>query len=195
MLSNLLKTCSCISALPVANLTAPEFLIVPNFSPLELSCVTSGTPPPQVMWSRDGMVLEADGSQVVVMAGSLLIANASQSDSGQYHCSASSSAGLVSSSVQVLVLSEEDSLTEAVVGQDVVLECSSQVPSGVEVLWSFNASTLAPVSSKYVLLRNGSLLIQDVGVEDMGQYSCQLGQVQLLRTLSLTGQAQQSQVT
>ena len=155
---------------------------------LDLECVTTGTPPPQVTWSRDGMVLEADGSEVIITGANLVITNTSLLDSGQYHCSAASTAGLVSSSVQVLVLTEDESVTEAVVREDVVLECSSQVPAGVAVLWSFNDSTLAAVSPKYVLLRDGSLLVQDVWVEDMGEYTCQLGQVTLLRTLALTGQ-------
>ena len=172
---------------PVANIIPSDIVIIPEFSPLELSCVTSGTPPPQVTWSRDGMLLQADGTEVIITEDNLVITNSSVLNSGQYHCTATSSAGLVSSAVQVLVLSEEQRLTEAVVRADVLLECSSGVPAGVAVQWSFNDSTLTPVSSKYVVLRNGSLLVQDVWVEDMGEYTCQLGDVQLRNTLIVTG--------
>ena len=176
-----------VAVFPTAMIVPDETVVILNGTVLELSCVTSGTPPPQVTWSRDGMLLQADGTEVIITEDNLVITNSSVLNSGQYHCTATSSAGLVSSAVQVLVLSEEQRLTEAVVRADVLLECSSGVPAGVAVQWSFNDSTLAPVSSKYVVLRNGSLLVQDVWVEDMGEYTCQLGDIQLRNTLTLTG--------
>lgn len=137
------------------------------------------------------MTLAADGTDGVVITGATLSISAPRGeDSGEYHCSASSTAGLVSSSVEVLVLEDtEDSLTEAVVREDVVLDCISEraVPAGVAVNWVFNSSTLAAVSDQYVVLRNGSLLILGVWVEDMGDYTCEVGQLQLVRTLNLTG--------
>lgn len=174
---------------PTVRILPNESLAIANGTSFVLTCLTSGTPPPRVTWSRDGMTL--DGSEGVVIQGATLSISAPQgADSGEYHCSASSSAGLVSSSVEVLVLGEsEDSVTTAVVREHVVLDCISEgeVPGGVAVSWAFNASTLAAVSDKYVLLRNGSLLILDVWVEDMGEYTCELGQLQLVRTLNLTG--------
>ena len=166
-------------------------VIAASVSPLELRCIASGTPPPSVMWSRDGMTLATDGSDgVVVMETTLIITAPQGGDSGEYHCSASSSAGEVSSSVEVLVLEDtEVSVTEAVVREDVVLDCVSErdLPAGVAVSWVFNGSTLAAVSDQHVVLRNGSLLVLDVWVEEMGNYTCEVGQVQLVRTLTLTG--------
>ena len=153
-----------------------------------LTCNTSGTPLPVVSWSRDGMTLEGDGSQVIIAGATLTLTSPSSADSGEYHCSASSSAGLVSSSVQVLVVGSNQTLTtEAVVRDNVVLECSQELPAGVSVRWSFNDSTLAAVSDEHVVLPNGSLLILDVWVEDMGDYICEAGQVMLTRTLDITG--------
>ncbi len=152
--------------------------------PLELSCETSGTPPPAVTWSRDGMVLEADGTSVIITGATLRVSEARGTDSGDYHCSASSSAGLASSSVVVLVLEDtQDSLTEAMVRETVVLNCSSEMTAEaarLPVRWLFNGSTLAAVSAKYVVLQNGGLLVLNVGVEDMGEYTCELGQVRLV---------------
>ena len=181
---------SLASELPTVAVNPSEILVLSMSSTLELNCVVTGTPPPEVTWSRDGMTLEADGSGLVITDTTLTISASQATDSGEYHCSASSTAGLVSSSVQVVVLEDtEDTLTEAVVREDVVLDCSSEVvTSDVSVQWMLDNLTLPVVSDKYVLLRNGSLLIVEVWVEDMGDYVCQLGQVQLLRTLNLTGQ-------
>jgi hypothetical protein len=137
------------------------------------------------------MTLAADGSDgVVITEATLSISAPQETDSGEYHCCAASTAGLVSSSVDVLVLEDtEDVLTEAVVREDVVLDCVSEgeVPAGIAVNWVFNASTLAAVSEEHVVLRNGSLLLLGVWVEDMGGYTCEVGELQLVRTLNLTG--------
>ena len=69
-----------------------------------------------------------------------------------------------------------------------VLECSQDLPAGVSVRWTFNNSTLAAVSDEQVVLPNGSLLILDVWVQDMGDYICEAGQVMLIRTLNITGE-------
>ena len=173
---------------PTARITSNEDIVLSTDMLLELNCNTTGIPPPRVIWSRDGMTLSSDDSRIIIMGGTLLITETRATDSGEYHCFASSAAGSVSSSVEVTVLeSTEASTTLAVVRENAVLECSSQVPPGVSVRWMFNNSTLAPLSDKYVLLRNGSLLILDLWVEDMGDYLCQIGQVILMRTLNLTG--------
>ena len=182
----------CVIVLPTASVTPGDHLIFLSGMILELTCVTGGFPPPQVTWSRNGRSLEDDGNRIVIDEASLIITALEPGDSGEYYCSASSSAGLVSSSVDVSVLLEEtqeDMVTLAVVRENAVLECSSEVPPGVPVSWTFNGSTLAPLSDKYVILGNGSLLILDLWFEDMGDYICQLGNINITRTLNLTGRS------
>ena len=176
----------CCIALPTATISPSETVILSLSSPLQLNCTTTGLPPPQVSWSRNGMSLEADDSRIIINDGTLIITETNVTDSGEYHCSASSTAGLVSSSVEVAVLeSTEPTVTEAVVRDNVVLDCSSEIPPGVSVHWIFNSSTLAPASDKYAVLRNGSLLIVDLWLEDMGNYTCQVGDLSLVRRLIL----------
>ena len=153
----------------------------------------TGIPPPVITWSRDGQTLEADGSRVVIVENSLVVADTLVSDSGVYHCSASSSAGLASSSLMVLVLSMlAPSLTDAVVLDDVVFNCSNEqeLPTSTPVVWFFDQLSLDPVSDKYVVLQDGSLLVQEVWLDDIGDYVCQVGgQVIFNHTLDLTGKA------
>ena len=175
---------------PTAVVSPNETLVLPVGASFTLTCSTTGTPPPTVSWSRDGVALEGDGDRVVITDATLSLRDADSTESGEYYCSATSSAGLVSDSVRVLVLNvSQEVTTEAVVREDVVLECSSAIPPGLPVRWTFNDSTLPLLSDKYVVLENGSLLILDVWIEDMGDYTCMVGDVQLTRTLSLTGES------
>ena len=161
-------------------------------SSVELRCVVTGTPSPTVSWSRDGVALEGDGDRVVITDATLSLRDADSTESGEYYCSATSSAGLVSDSVRVLVLNvSQEVTTEAVVREDVVLECSSAIPPGLPVRWTFNESPVGqpqPNMTSSAVLVNGSLVILDVWIEDMGDYVCMVGDVQLTRTLSLTGE-------
>ena len=150
----------------------------------------TGVPPPVITWSRDGQTLEADGSLVVIVEDSLFVTDAQVLDSGVYHCSASSTAGLASASLMVLVLDMLTlSVTEAMLLSDMELECTSQpLPLGTVVVWFFNQSSLDLVSDKYAVLQDGSLLVREVWLEDMGEYICQVGgQVNLTLTVNITG--------
>ena len=177
---------------PTVNIVPGDnILVTSNGSILELICSVTGIPPPVITWSRNGQTLVANGSRVVIMEGSLLVSEMQRSDSGTYHCSASSSAGLASTSLQVLVLDmSATSMTSGVIRDDVVLQCSNQeLPPGTPVIWLFNQSRLGPVSTKHVVAEDGSLLLLMVWLEDMGDYICQVGgQVNLTHTLSLTGE-------
>lgn len=165
-------------------------LVVPTSSQFQLNCSVTGIPPPDITWSLDGQTLEADGNRVVVNNGSLSVTDTRESDSGSYHCSASSSAGLASSSLQVLVLDPSvTNVTEAVVRDYVVLECGSEeLPAGTPVVWFFNQSRLEPVSDDYIVVEEGHLVVREVWLDNMGVYICQVGgQVNFTHTLNVTG--------
>ncbi|KAH6920466.1 hypothetical protein HPB50_028546 [Hyalomma asiaticum] len=69
-------------------------------SSLTLSCAASGTPQPQVRWSKSGLPVTS-GLQ---SDGSLLITGAGETDAGDYTCNAVSPAGADSYTVRVHVL-------------------------------------------------------------------------------------------
>ena len=55
-----------------------------------------------------------------------------------------------------------------------------------QVMWELNNVSLVP-SAKYLFLRNGSLVVMETDLEDMGDYVCVVDAVSLTRTLRLVG--------
>ena len=70
--------------------------------------------------------------------------------------------------------------------QNMLLECSDILPPGIPVSWEFNSSPLPP-SDKHVITTNGSLLVRNVQLEDMGEYQCVVDGVRLTRELVIEG--------
>lgn len=70
--------------------------------------------------------------------------------------------------------------------QNMELECSDSLPPGIPVTWEFNSTQLLP-SDKYVVTVNGSLLVRNVQLEDMGEYQCVVNGVRLTRELVIEG--------
>uniref|UniRef100_A0A8C8RXS5 Hemicentin 1 n=1 Tax=Pelusios castaneus TaxID=367368 RepID=A0A8C8RXS5_9SAUR len=68
--------------------------IVILHSPLELDCLATGTPPPTIMWLKDGQpVEEGDGYKFLSNGHKLLISRAQVSDTGRYKCVVTNKAG------------------------------------------------------------------------------------------------------
>ncbi len=67
---------------------------------IELSLEADGDPPISYAWTRDGQPLQDQTSPVLV------VLQAANSDSGQYHCKASNSAGTASSLPAFVVVRE-----------------------------------------------------------------------------------------
>lgn len=63
------------------------------------TCDTTGDPPPQIMWQRNGRSLHTNGqsSYKILDSGSLQIENVGPADYGLYHCTAKNEKGTVSS--------------------------------------------------------------------------------------------------
>ena len=136
------------------------------------------------------MILEDDRINIAMEGGALAIAMVTTEDSGDYHCSASSSAGVAISSQQVLVLAPPTfSNLVGVALEDSVLNCGDDpLPSGTATVWYFNGSVIDIMSQNYARLQNGSLLVREAGLEDMGVYTCQVGgQVNFSISLTVLG--------
>lgn len=76
--------------------TPPENIMVPLFGLANFSCITSGSPQPDIQWYKDGRPLSGQTSPV------LMIREVTLSDRGFYHCSATNTEGTVTSAQAVL---------------------------------------------------------------------------------------------
>ena len=175
--------------LPQADILAPDDVILLVGEFLQLDCMTSGVPPPDVTWSRNGMSLNSSDSRLSIVGSSLQLLDVSISDSGIYYCSAFSSAGRVASSVRVTVIDGQAlNLTtiSANSGDNVSFECVSELPPGTPVQWIRNSIALV-TSDQHSIDINGTLLIRNVGMADMGVYLCMVGDIVLVRMLDISG--------
>ena len=175
-------------ALPTATIQGSEEVYVVSSMSLELVCSGTGAPPPELSWSVDGRSLNAADDRVTMSGGILTISNTNEADSGVYYCSAQSSAGTVASSVSVQVLEMTSLLSSEVLGtrgHNMQLDCAPGLRQGAKVMWVFEMMSLAD-SDKYSITDNGSLIVRNIDLADMGVYMCILGDIAI--NVSLTVQ-------
>ena len=191
-----MHVCVCVIAMvsivppSVSVLPEDSILVLPSGSTLELVCNVTGVPPPTITWSHNGRSLESDGTDVVIMDDALFVLEVAMADSGSYHCSASSAAGMAASSRLVLVLVEAPVReTDVVLREDVVLPCGNQsLPPATPTFWFFDGSLLAVTSEDYVVLQNGSLLLRGVELMGEGNYTCEVGgQINFTTSVTILG--------
>ncbi len=170
---------------PTATITTPP-VVIETGSTLQLGCLATGAPAPMIVWSRNGMTFDPDDVRVSMAGGSLIVVNTTLNDSGDYQCIATSSAGTVSASLSVAVVTVSANASDIVTvrSASVILDCVDMLVVEAPLQWGFEG-TVVILSDKYTVLENGSLLVRDVDVADMGVYECVVGDVVLTHSLQV----------
>ncbi|XP_013862624.1 hemicentin-1 isoform X1 [Austrofundulus limnaeus] len=140
-------------------------------------CSASGSPPPQLIWSRGNMFLTNQLRLDLNQHGVLIIRGALPEDSGNYTCLATNEAGSASQSVS-LTYAERPRIivTQPVVlvpiGGDATLECqASGVPPPL-VHWFKGELEVGSAPFVEQDAQRGTLKIRGVQEVDAGQYNC-----------------------
>ena len=186
------------TVLPTATIMEADPQVLMERETLQLTCLTSGAPPPVATWSREGTTLDLSDSRIQIEGETLFISNMTVNDSDRYYCSATSSAGTTASSIDIAVVTTKNvtiPLTMATIGDTIVLECDDDLPISVETTWRLNPSPLTSNMSvmvsftgRFVMGERGELVVFNVQPEDMGRYECVLAEsVSLFRDLELQG--------
>ena len=176
-----------IPASPVATIQGSEEVYLTSGMSLELICTGTGAPPPNLSWSVSGQSFSEADDRVTMSGGTLTISDVNEADSGTYYCTAQSSAGIVSSSVNVQVLAVDSILASEVLGtrrQHMQLDCVPGLRQGAQVVWVFEMMSLVD-SDKYSITENGSLIVRSIDLADMGVYMCILGDIVINVTLTV----------
>ncbi|XP_038128162.1 obscurin [Cyprinodon tularosa] len=144
---------------------------------LVLSCVTSK--PCHILWYKDGCLMWHSSRYLITRSGCearLTIREVSNSDAGEYECSA----GYVTTTAIVTVKAIPAEFTkplnamEANEGEDVTLTCEYSLP-GVQFQWRKGFVNIRP-GDKYVMKQRKTILsltIKALQPEDTGEYTCQ----------------------
>ncbi|XP_068741513.1 hemicentin-1-like isoform X2 [Montipora capricornis] len=154
---------------------------------LSIRCNTTGVPPPEVTWSKDGALLETKGPVFV-------LSSLSTTDSGRYRCTASNVDGsdakdiridvlvgsqpeITSTEENVLAISGEKEVTigvggnlTTVVGTGVKILCPVTALPNATVSWLFNGSSVEDENRRW--FKNGEVTMTGVTPQHVGSYTC-----------------------
>ncbi|XP_053694709.1 roundabout homolog 2-like [Sabethes cyaneus] len=140
-----------------------------------------GYPEPVIFWRKNGQTMDLASSKRIriVDGGNLAIQDARQSDDGRYQCVAKNVVGIRESTVAFLRVHVKPFLIRgpqnqtAVAGSSVVFQCRVGGEPVPDVLWRRSASGGNMPLGRVHVLEDRSLRIDDITVEDMGEYSCE----------------------
>uniref|UniRef100_A0A671TAB3 Neural cell adhesion molecule L1 n=1 Tax=Sinocyclocheilus anshuiensis TaxID=1608454 RepID=A0A671TAB3_9TELE len=140
---------------------------------LELECIVQGLPSPKIQWIRKDGVLSESRTSKDSYDRVMRFKNISESDSGEYQCTATNLQGMITHTYSVTVeaapywIKKPKSQLYAP-GDTVKLECKADGIPSPEVTWSINDIDPDPRRS----LKHGVLTLKNVELSDTAVYQC-----------------------
>lgn len=156
---------------------------------LQMDCVTSGVPKPEVSWSLpDGSTVSSFASTshanrghlphyVIFGNGTLLLKQPNKKDEGDYICSAKNAVGEDEMKVSVKVesprtVSENQVPLLAELGKPAYMKCKSQGNPSLVTWLSPGKTVISSTSVHHQILKDGTLVLKKVSLSDEGRYTC-----------------------
>ncbi|XP_062508828.1 peroxidasin homolog isoform X2 [Corticium candelabrum] len=135
---------------------------------VKLDCSTSGYPIPTITWSR---VDDLPKSSKIEKNGTLILRNVTQSDVGQYICTAQNDIGKKTHSLTLTIdLNNIPTLPgEAVVNTDALLKCRLCSLRGYSLTWQKIGGSLPAGRATQ---EGCTLIIKNTTLDDSGRYAC-----------------------
>ncbi|XP_028312888.1 hemicentin-1 [Gouania willdenowi] len=145
-----------------------------------LSCETTGIPPPQVSWKRNGAPLEIGlqpGAYRLLSSGSLVLLSPTNEDEGYFECTAVNDVGEERRIIEVILqappsIKDDVTAVKAVKMSSVVLPCHAQGSPQPTITWTKGGAKLSPRGRSYHVLPTGELEITTVLPSHAGRYTC-----------------------
>ncbi|TRY66476.1 hypothetical protein DNTS_005367 [Danionella cerebrum] len=145
---------------------------------LELECIAQGLPSPKIQWIRKDGVLSESRTFKESFDRVLRFVNISESDSGEYQCTATNTQGIVTHTYSITVeaapywIKEPKSQLYAP-GETVKLHCKADGIPKPEVTWSINGNPLSDIDpDSRRSLKHGVLTLKKVELSDTAVYQC-----------------------
>ncbi|KAM9212162.1 hemicentin-1 [Dugong dugon] len=155
------------------------FIVMAN-NLLELDCQVTGSPPPTIMWLKDGQpVDETDGFKILLNGRKLVIAQAQVSDTGLYRCVATNAAGdhkkefEVTVHVPPTIKSSGFSERAVVKYKPITLQCIANGIPNPSITWLKDGQPVNTAQGNLKIQSSGRVLqIAKALLEDAGRYTC-----------------------
>ncbi|KAL1249724.1 hypothetical protein QQF64_020729 [Cirrhinus molitorella] len=149
-------------------------------SDIHIKCSATGKPQPTITWKRNGQPLDDfPSTNYKMLDDRIIILRAEKTDTAVYQCEASNRHGtlLVNTNVLVmnhppLILTQNYLEYATMLGKSVIMDCKVFSSPPATINWRREDPEGSLDGERYSLLKNGSLQIHKVEMEDMGQYKC-----------------------
>uniref|UniRef100_A0A8D2LQ03 Immunoglobulin superfamily member 10 n=1 Tax=Varanus komodoensis TaxID=61221 RepID=A0A8D2LQ03_VARKO len=136
-----------------------------------LNCSVDGNPPPEIMWMLPNGTRLSSGFKTaryfLESNGTLVIYGLSNADSGKYRCAAKNKVGYIEKLI-ILEVGQKPTIfihpkgtVKGISGESLFLHCLAGGNPKPNIIWT-----------KYTLLENGTLVIQETTIHDRGSYTC-----------------------
>ncbi|XP_007935886.1 hemicentin-1 [Orycteropus afer afer] len=157
-----------------------SYFIVMINNLLELDCHVTGSPPPTIMWLKDGQpVDERTGFKILLNGHKLVISQAQVSDTGLYRCVATNTAGVHKKEFEVTVhvppTIKSSGLPERAVVKykPITLQCIANGIPNPSITWLKDGQPVNTVQGDLKIQSSGRVLqIAKTLLEDAGRYTC-----------------------
>ncbi|XP_010782814.1 neural cell adhesion molecule L1-like [Notothenia coriiceps] len=147
---------------------------------LELECIVKGLPTPKISWLRKDGEMSESRTIKDMFNHRLRFSNISESDGGEYQCTAENSQGKVSHTYIVTVEAapywiKEPSSQLYAPGETVRLDCQADGIPSPTISWTINGVPISAIDkdSRRSLTVSGSLILKDVNFGDTAIFQCQ----------------------
>ncbi|XP_039507782.1 neural cell adhesion molecule L1.2 isoform X2 [Pimephales promelas] len=145
---------------------------------LELECIVQGLPTPSIQWIRKDGVLSESRTSTDSYNRVLRFKNISESDAGEYQCTATNLQGMISHTYSITVeaapyWTKEPKSQLYAPGETVKLDCKADGIPSPEVTWSINGNLLTDIDpDPRRSLKHGVLTLKNVELSDTAVYQC-----------------------
>ncbi|XP_004688211.1 PREDICTED: hemicentin-1 [Condylura cristata] len=155
------------------------FIVMVN-NLLELECPVTGSPPPSIMWLKDGQLIDGrDGFKILLNGRKLVLTQIQVSDTGLYRCVATNAAGdhkkefEVTVHVPPTVKSSGPSERAVVKYKPITLQCIANGIPNPSITWLKDGQPVNTAQGNFKIQSSGRVLqIAKALTEDAGRYTC-----------------------
>ncbi|XP_067302078.1 neural cell adhesion molecule L1.2 isoform X2 [Pseudorasbora parva] len=148
---------------------------------LELECIVQGLPAPSIQWIRKDGVLSESRTSNDSYNRVLRFKNITESDSGEYQCTATNLQGMVTHTYSITVeaapyWTKEPKSQLYAPGETIKLECKADGIPKPDVTWSINGNLLTDIDpDPRRSVKHGVLTLKNVELSDTAVYQCKAG--------------------